>query len=119
MDRRRKVELFEQIRLNSSTLRLLSIALPVPAGRDRVGRSIAIYKVGPDESTEISCANSGRSSTQIGKLNLSHRRGNASQRLNHVVNAAIVESLEVTGLRVMPPDMGKLGVGHCLQSEKR
>src|SRR6266571_8417872 len=32
---------------NSSTLRLLSIALPVPAGRDRVGRSIAIYKVGP------------------------------------------------------------------------
>src|SRR5881396_1444032 len=33
---------------NSSTLRLLSIALPVPAGRDRVGRSIAIYKVGPN-----------------------------------------------------------------------
>src|SRR5438309_5792443 len=34
---------------NSSTLRLLSIALPVPAGRDRVGRSIAIYKVGPNQ----------------------------------------------------------------------
>src|SRR5436853_4238196 len=67
----------------------------------------------------LGCANSGRSSTQIGKLNLSHRRGNASQRLHHVVNAAIVESLEVTGLGVIPPAMGKLGVGHCLQSEKR
>src|SRR5881409_190949 len=46
-------DLFNLICSNSSTLRLLSIALPVPAGRDRVGRSIAIYKVGPDESTEI------------------------------------------------------------------
>src|SRR5207247_9761928 len=67
----------------------------------------------------LGCANSGRSSTQIGTLNLSHRRGNASQRLNHVVNAAIVESLELTGLGVIPQAMGNLGVGHCPQSEKR
>src|SRR6266581_1041419 len=67
----------------------------------------------------LGCANSGCNSTQIGKLNLSHWRGNASQRLNHVVNAAIVERLEVTGLRVIPPAMRKFGISHCLQSEKR
>src|SRR5256712_5363571 len=41
-------DLFNLICSNSSTLLLLSIALPVPAGRDRAGRSIAIYKAGPN-----------------------------------------------------------------------
>jgi len=38
---------------NTSTLRLLSIALPVLAGQNRVGRSIAIYKVGPNQTANL------------------------------------------------------------------